>query len=289
MARISSPTGIASALLALLLLGGCFTNEENLGDKPPPVDTTKTVIGPKKNNGWDDFPNKYLPTLKELAGKMTKLPTPYGFRYNSQNGVPSKRSADTTCPAGDHEIFGLNLPEKGLYMVDTIRYYNAAGEAGCRWHTLNTVRVTHNRYVLDLNSGESWEVVIDSISDQVVLPRHSLSGTGRIRLNSKLDFTVDSYRVDYLTPYAEPGAIVRSGHLKLGWKEYRFEMEISKTMPFRVDDFFPARGESTTEKMMSGPILHPGDAGKTDTLGYIDLHSDHSVVIRDWTGKAINP
>jgi hypothetical protein len=124
----------------------------------------------------------------------------------------------------------------------------------------------------------------------VVLPRHSITGQGRINLHSGLKFTMRKYRVDMITPYSESKAIVTGGQLHLDWKDgYAFEMEIVKAMPFKVDDLFPIRGELATEKVMSGPIVHPGDAGKTDTLGYIDLHSDHSVVIRDWTGKPVEP
>lgn len=314
MKNLLKKAGIIAALAAFGLMG-CFSTDDAIAPKPmvrvdtvfvnkpdttrPPInkpDTVPIVINKPdtgiknpvviKQGGWDDFPNKYMPTLKELSMKMTKLPMPMGIRYNSAIGDKplSKVAAADTCPDGPREIFGLNIPARGLYVIDTIRYYNLAGEVGCKWHTLNTARVTHNRYILDISSGEAWEELIDSVSEQVVLPRHSISGTGRIRLNSRLEFAIQNYRVDMLTPYGEPGAIVTGGALKLGWKDgWTFNMEIVKPSPFKVDDYYPARDPApATEKILSGPIRHD-----TTTVGYIDLHSDHTVVIRDWTGKPV--
>ena len=299
----------AIAVLGAILFAGCFTTEDRQDNtspvvlKPTDKDTNKTdslnpiVVtkpdsqlvpltgGPGKNNGWDDFPNKFLPTLQVFAGKMTKLPLPYGVRYNIVVDKPlSKTAAADSCPDGPREIFGLNVPATGLYVVDTIRYYNMQGEVGCNWHTLNTSRVTHDRYVMDLGSGEAWEHIEDSVSEQVVLPRYAIGGSGRIKLNSKIEFKIDSYRVDMVTPYGEPGAIVTGGHLRMTWKDgYWFDLEVVKATPFKVDDFFPVRGTPTAgEKVMSGPIRHD-----TTTVGYMDLFADHSVVIRDWAGKLV--
>lgn len=309
MANKSYRSVFASALLGMTMLVGCFITEQEPEKNYPPVvqkptkpDTGKldtlakppvvvtpdtTTVKPPlviKNNGWDDFPNKYLPTLKELSAKMTKLPLPYGVRYNSVNDKPpSKVAARADCPDGPREVFGLDHPKTGLYVVDTIRYVNMQGVVSCAWDNLNMAKVTHDRYIMDLTSGEAWEHIEDSISEEVVLPRHAIHGSGRIKLHSKLEFALDAYHVDMMTPYGQPEAIVTGGNLKMTWKNgYWFDLQIVKAMPFKINDLFPIQGTPAVEKVMSGAIKND-----TTTVGYMDLYADHSVAIRDWTGKLV--
>jgi hypothetical protein len=181
------------------------------------------------------------------------------------------------------EIFNHRYPDD-IYVVDTLRYYNATGDISCGLQPLMTTRITHNRHIMDLSSGQAWEQFEDSIWNHTSLPRHVVSGTGLIQLNSRLVFTVDSYGVTTVRPPDESEVLVTEAHLRMSWKDgYTFDLEISKTTPYKAMDFFPASGGGAAgDKVMTGKIRND-----TTTVGYIDLFADRSVMIRDWTGKPV--
>lgn len=287
---------VGPALTCLALLIGCFPIEQDpsFDSKSDPRDTIKVVrpdtgkpadTSVATKTGWEAYPGKYLPALKELSAKMTHLPTPYGVIYFPLDNDPLlMKAAAGDCPDGPREIFGLNLEDRGFYATDTIRYFDEAGKADCHWNSPTIVRVTHNRYILDLKSGQAWEELVDSVSNQLILPRHSISGKGRIRLKSGLELAMESFEVEILTPFRQPGVQIMSSRLHLVWKDgYSFDLRMEKDSPLKAVDFQPIREAGTAgDKVMSGPIRND-----TTLVGYMDLYADHAVVIRDWTGKPV--
>ena len=258
-----------AAFLSISLISGCFSTDQS-GDK------SNRVV-----QGWDDFPNKALPDLKELSDKLNRLPVPMGTQYNVE--IPRKPMPSDPCPNGPREIFGLSLPDRGIYVVDTIQYFDAEGKASCQWQAGATVRQTNNRHILDLNSGESWETLVDSISEGDVMPAHRISGKGRILHNSGLELEIKSYSLNILIPYGTPNAIITDGHLSLYWKKgYTIELGIAITKPYSAPDFFPVRAPGNSDILMSGRIRHD-----TVTVGFFDLTSDHGVRIRDWKNNSL--
>lgn len=286
---------IALGITCLAMLIGCFPIEQDPSSDSisDPRDTTKvgrpdtgktsdTSVTIK--TGWEGFPEKYLSDLKELSAKTTHLPTPYGFIYFPLDNDPLLKAASGDCPDGPREIFGLSNEDRGMYVTDTIRYFEEDGKADCRWNSPTIARVTHNRYILDLRSGQAWEEVVDSVSNQLILPRHSFTGKGRIRLKSGLEFAMESIEVEILTPFRQPGVNIMSARLRMAWKNgYTFDLKMVKDAPLKAVDFLPIRETPAAgDRMMSGPIRHD-----TTTVGYMDLYSDHAVVIRDWAGKPL--
>jgi hypothetical protein len=244
--------------------------------------------------GWDDFPNKYKPTLIELANKMRQLPMPMGTRYSVQPKVlpPSKQAAAQAC-AGLYEIAGLHYSNNTIYGLDTISYYDTQNQPHCDWQN-PTTRETHARHMINDASGEVWEKIDIRILDDNALPNYLTHATGRMLLNNGMKFTIDSYDVDAMVIYGDSTVNIRSASLQLSWQDgYSFKMDLAKPRPFKVVDLFPVWGDNPSlGKVLSGPIVHPGSgvsAGLIDTVGYIDLYADHTVAIRDWTGTLVQP
>jgi hypothetical protein len=255
-------------------------------------DSIKNTNG--NNGGWDDFPNKYRPTLKLLAANMTKLPMPMGTRYSvaPQPKPVSKAAAAAAC-TGLSEIAAIRYNNNDIMIVDTISYYDAQGKPHCDWQ-MPTTRETHARHAINNASGEMWEKIDITILDDLTLPNWITHGTGRMVLNNGEKFTVDAYDVDMIILYGDTTATVRSASLAMSWQDgYSFKLSLTKARPYKTVDLFPAWGDNPSlGKMMSGPILHPGSgprAGMIDTAGYIDLYADHTVAIRDWTGAPVAP
>ncbi|MDB5104473.1 MAG: hypothetical protein JWP91_2162 [Fibrobacteres bacterium] len=312
-----------AAVLGLSFLAGCFSTEENstVPGKTGGNDSTKIVyvldstllaqkldslrrlsdslriVAGKKdslkppvngNGGWDDFPNKYMPTLMELAARMKALPMPLGTRYNAQpatvNTNGSSKAAAAAC-TGISEIAALRYNKNTLYGVDTISYYDSLGQPHCDWQK-PTTRETHARHMINDASGEVWENIDIKILDDATLPNWITHGTGRMVLNNGMKFTIDSYDIDMIVLYGDTTATVRSASLALTWQNgYSFKMDLAKARPFKTLDLFPAWGDNPSlGKIMTGPILHD-----TTTVGYIDLYADHTVLIRDWTGALVTP
>jgi hypothetical protein len=319
---------IVTLMALAALLAGCFSTED-----PPPAaksgnDSTRIVYvldsallaqkldslrrvndslklaalkkdslgNPVKNNngGWDDFPNKYKPTLLELATKMRQLPMPMGTRYSAQPdlGKPPSKTAAAAC-TGISEIAAIRYNKNTIYGVDTISYYDTQDRPHCDWQS-PTTRETHARHMINDASGEAWENIDIRILDEATLPNYLTHGTGRMLLNNGMKFTIDAYDIDMIILYGDSLATVRSASLALSWQDgYSFKMDLAKARPFKTVDLFPAWGDNPSQgKILSGPILHPGSgasAGGIDTVGYIDLYADHTVAIRDWTGTLVQP
>ncbi|GEM_PF-6683357 len=326
--RFKNLAALAVSIVGLSVLAGCFATEESA---PPPGkqgihDTTKVyladsllahkvdsltklndslklAIGKKdsvkipitdEHGGWDDFPNKYKPTLLELAAKMKVLPMPMGTRYNAQpkttpvNG--SKISAAAAACTGISEVAAIRYNNNTIYGVDTISYYGTDNMPHCDWQT-PTTRETHVRHMINDASGEAWETIDIKILDDATLPNYITHGMGRMILNNGMEFHIDSYDLDMIILYGDTTATVRTASLALSWKNgYTFKMDLAKSRPYKTVDLFPAWGDNPSlGKILSGPILHEGaTAGKVDTLGYVDLYADHTVLIRDWTGAPVN-
>jgi hypothetical protein len=252
-----------------------------------------------KNNthgigGWDDFPNKYRPTLIEFANKMRQLPMPLGTRYSAQpKNLPqaqAKMAAVQAC-TGLYEIAGLHYNNNTLYGLDTVSYYDNVNQPHCAWQS-PTTRETHARHTIDEASGEVWENIDIKILDDNVLPNYLTHGTGRMLFNNGMKITIDSYDVDAIVIYGDSTVSVRSASLALSWQDgYSFKLDLAKPRPFKTVDLFPIWGANPSLGIiLSGPILHPGaTAGSVDTLGYADLYADHTVSIRDWTGALVTP
>ncbi|MDB5047803.1 MAG: hypothetical protein JWO30_874 [Fibrobacteres bacterium] len=324
---------LLSALLGMAMFAGCFSTEEQstVGNgKTTGNDSTKIVyvldsillaqkldslqrvndslrLAVAKNDslkngthtgigGWDDFPNKYKPTLIELANKMRQLPMPMGTRYSVQPkivpplGSFSKAAAAQAC-TGISEIAGLRFSDNTIYGLDTISYYDSKNLPHCDWQN-PTTRETHARHMINDASGEVWEKIDIQILDDNTLPNYLTHATGRMLLNNGMKINIDSYDVDAMVIYGDSTVNVRSASLQLSWQNgYSFKMDLAKARPFKVVDLFPIwGGNPSLGKILSGPILHPGTAaGAVDTLGFIDLYSDHTVAIRDWTGTLVQP
>lgn len=318
------------SLILGLALAGCFSTEEQspLGaDKTGANDTTRIVyvldsallavkldslrrvndslrliavladsIKNDRNGigGWDDFPNKYRPTLEEIATRMQRLPVPMGTRYSGQpTNAPAAKTAATQACGGISEIAAIRYNNNTIYGVDTISYYDSLDQPHCDWQT-PTTRETHARHMINDASGEVWEKLDIRILDERTLPNYLTHGTGRMVLNNGTRFTIDAYDVDMIILYGDSLATIRSASLAMTWQDgYSFKLDLVKPKPFKAVDFFPAWGYGPAlGRILSGPILHPGSGtreGLVDTVGFVDLYADHSVDVRDWAGSLVRP
>jgi hypothetical protein len=275
--------------LAALLLAGCIAaSEEPIEASPGRNQTTKTPDG-----GWDDFPNKYMPTLEDLDSKVGRLPVPVGTRYTSlsTNGRAGLKVAYSTPPCtGDSTVFQYRSPVRDFFLYDTITFFDSAGIAHCQSPGGTRSREKHVRRVVELGVGEVQETIENSITDQDILPRHTIHGTGSIRLESGHEFTIQSYDVTLLTPFDAQEIFVLEAGMSLLYKDgYSIHLDLAKPHPYRTVDFFPADGPPDTSLIMTGPITHPAAQGGVDTVGYIDLFGDRTIRIRDWTGTPVAP
>ena len=256
-------------------------------------DTTRIKV-PGNNGGWDDFPNKYKPTLLELASGAQALPVPMGTRYGATPTVkPAGKFAanQDPCPRGPFEVYGYKEPVRDFFIVDTLSYYDSAGGVHCSPTYGSTGSEHHIRYIMDLKSGESWENLVDTITDQNVLPRHTIHGTGKIKLASGLEFTIVTYDVVLITQFGTWDAFVLRAGMTLAYKGgYTVDLKLVKPSPYKAVDFFPVEGGvGDGSKMMSGPITKVNATGGVDTIGFVDLFSDRTVAVRDWKGDPVAP
>ncbi|MEO7425098.1 MAG: hypothetical protein ABI036_07915 [Fibrobacteria bacterium] len=273
--------------MAAILLDGCFaSSDESNGNS---ADKSRTEI----HGGWDDFPNKYGPTLQEMNSEVRQLPMPLSTYYGSpqpatQTGL--KVPASSGPCTDDSTTFQYMNPVTGFYLNDTIMYYDSNGVADCAPPEGNRSLKRNTRRIVEPGVGEAWEIIEDSVSDQDVLPRHTIHSTGLIRLESGREIIIQSYDCTLLTPIGAEDAVVMSAGMKLLYKDgYVIHFDLAKPHPYRTFDFFPFEGPPDPSLIMSGPITHPGAGSGIDTVGYVDLFGDRTIRIRDWTCTPVGP
>lgn len=296
--------------LAVFLLAGCMDasvepTETSVEPTEKPLEPTKTSVEPtgtpdvriKTTNinggGWDDFPNKYKPTLLDLNANVRQLPAPVGTRYASLypiNPTGAKVAAAAAPCSGDSAVLQYKSPMRDFFLYDTISYYDTNGVAHC-WPQEGRRSVeTHQRHIVEFGVGEVWESIQDSITDQDVLPRHTIRGTGLIRLESGRELIIQSYDLILLTQFGTQDAFVVNAGLKLLYKDgYTINLDLAKPRPYGALDFYPADGPADYSLIMTGPITHATAQGGVDTVGFIDLYGDRTIRVRDWTGVPVVP
>ena len=272
--------------LAAILLAGCFTTSERTSDD-------KSRSAENHGGGWDDFPNKYGQTLQDMNSEVRQLPTPLSTAYGSllpATQTASKVAASAGPCAGDSTLFEYKSPVRDFYVNDTITYYDSNGVAHCALPEGSQSGKRNTRRVVEPGVGEAWEIIEDSISDQDVLPRHTIHSTGLIRLESGRELIIQSYDCTLLTPIGAEDVVVMGAGMKLLYKDgYVIHFDLAKPHPYRAPDFFPFEGPPDQSLIMSGPITHPAVGSGVDTVGYVDLFGDRTIRIRDWTGAPVRP
>lgn len=281
-----------SQCLALLMLAGCLGTTDG-----PSEDAGKTSASsskrpaPQEKGGWDDFPNKYRPLLVDLNANVRQLPAPYGTRYAvlpSSNQALTKVSATDPGCAGDSTVFKYQGLTSDIFLYDTTTFYDSTGAPHCSSQGGSRAGEKHIRRIVELGVGETWETLHDSITDQDLLPRHTLHGTGRIQMASGREFTIQSYDLTLMTQFGTQDAFVLDAGMELLYKDgFTIRLGLAKPHPYKAIDFFPVTGSAQHDLIMTGPITHASDKGGIDTLGFIDLFEDHLVQVRDWTGAGI--
>jgi hypothetical protein len=274
--------------LAATLLAGCFASSDeptgNSGDK-----SRSTEI---HGGGWDDFPNKYRQTLLDMNAEVRQLPIPLSTYYPSldpANQTVSKVAASGGTCTGDSTVFEYRSPVRDFYVNDTITYYDSNGVAHCAPPEGSRSVKTNTRRIVEPGVGESWETSVDSISDQDVLPLHTIHSTGLMRLESGREIIMESWDCILLTPIGVEDLSVVSAGMKLLYKDgYALHFDLAKRHPYLAIDIFPFEGPADQSLIMSGPITHPVGSS-VDTLGYVDLFGDRTIRIRDWTGAPVVP
>ena len=279
--------------LAISMLAGCNA----ASDAPAEASGKLSANDPKdrkqlEQGGWDDFPNKYKPTLLDLSANARQLPVPLGMRYetlNSTNATGLQKSGYGGC-VGDSTVFIYQNRLSDFFLYDTTTFYDSNGVAYCSAQGGSRASEKHVRRIVELGVGEAWETITDSISDQDLLPRHTLHGTGFFRLESGLEFTIRSYDMTLLTQFGTLDAFVVDASLELLFKEgYTIRLGLAKPHPYKAVDFFPVGGAVEYSLIMTGPITHASANGGVDTVGFIDLFDDHTIHVRDWAGARIAP
>lgn len=275
---------LAALLLCLtaILLAGCFA----ASDEP---------TRPTANNGggWDDFPNKYGQTLLDMNAEVRQLPMPLSTSYGAL--FPATQSDSMVAASagpctGDSTVFEYKSPVRDFYVYDTITYYDSNGVAHCAPPEGSRSVKRNTRRIVEPGVGESWETAEDSVSEQDVLPRHTIHSTGLMRLESGREIVMESYDCTLLTPLGADDVSVVSAGMKLLYKDgYALHFALARPHPYRAIDFFPFEGPLDTSLIMSGPITHPGVGSGVDTVGYVDLFGDRTIRIRDWTGAPVKP
>lgn len=275
--------------LAAILLAGCLATSE----EPPGTSADKSGSTKNHGGGWDDFPNKYRPTLLDMHSELRQLPLPLSTHYGSLDpATPAgpKVAASAGQCTGDSTVFQYKSPERGYYVEDTITYYDSNGVAHCEPPEGSRSVKRNTRRILEPGVGEAWETSEDSVSDQDVLPRHSIRSTGLMRLESGREIIMESYDCTLLTPVDAEDVSVVSAGMKLLYKDgYSLHFALARPHPYTAIDFFPFEGPPDQSLIMSGPITHPAAGGGVDTVGYVDLFGDRTIRIRDWTGAAVGP
>jgi hypothetical protein len=283
--------------LAIFMLAGCIatSDEPSMASVKQSANDSKGG-NPQEKGGWDDFPNKYKPMLLDLSANARQIPVPLGTRYETiysiNETVLNKSAADgygNGC-AGDSTVFKYQRPQNDFFLYDTTTFYDSNGVANCAAQGGSRASERHVRRIVELGVGEAWETIQDSITDQDILPRHTLHGTGFFRLESGLEFTIRSYDMTLLTQFGTLDAFVVDANLELLYKEaYTIRLGLAKPHPFKAVDFFPMNGPVQRDLIMTGPITHASANGGVDTLGFIDLYDDHILQVRDWAGERIAP
>jgi hypothetical protein len=279
--------------LAIFILSGCFSTPDESNTSTAKAPTSNPSGKPANNSGgWDDFPNKYRPTLVDLDSNVRELPLPIGTRYSALNpGGQSnlnKTAANASC-TGDSTVFSYQSRIRELFLYDTTYFYDSVGIAHCAAPGGSRAGEKHLRRIVEVGVGEAWETIRDSITDQDVLPRHTLHGTGSIRMERGIEITIQSYDLTLLTQFATTDAFVVDAGLDLLYKDgYAIHLGLANPHPYEATDFFPLDGPTGFNIIMSGPITHASAKG-IDTAGYFDLFDDHTVHIRDWTGAPLKP
>jgi hypothetical protein len=275
--------------LAALFLAGCFV----ASDEPTGTSADKSRSTENHGGGWDDFPNKYRQTLLDMNAEVRQLPLPLSTHYDPLNPAApagSKVAAPSGTCTGDSTLFQYQSPVRDFYLHDTITYYDSNGVAHCEPPEGSRSVKRNTRRIVEPGVGEAWETSEDSISDQDVLPRHSIRSTGLMRLESGLEIIMESYDCILLTPLDAEDVSVVSAGMKLLYKEgYALHFALAKPHPYRVIDFFQFEGPPDRSLIMSGPITHPAVGSGVDTVGYVDLFGDRTIRIRDWTGTPVGP
>jgi hypothetical protein len=271
--------------LAATLLAGCFAISGNSGDKSR---STENHAG-----GWDDFPNKYGQTLQDMNSEVRQLPMPlstyYGSLYPATQTV-SKVAASAGSCSGDSTVFQYQSTVRDFYLNDTITYYDSNGVAHCAPPEGSRSVKTNTRRIVERGVGESWETSVDSISDQDVLPRHTIHSAGLMRLESGREIIMESWDCVLLAPIGEEDVSVVSAGMKLLYKDgFALHFDLARPHPYMAIDLFPFEGPPDRSLIMSGPITHPAAGNGVDTIGYVDLFGDRTVRIRDWTGAPVGP
>jgi hypothetical protein len=261
--------------LAANLLAGCFAASDE------PTRSTKNHGG-----GWDDFPNKYGQTLLDMNAEVRQLPLPLSTYYDSLHpATPAgPRVAASAGPCmGDSTVFEYKSPVRNFYVYDTITYYDSNGVADCKPAEGSRSVKRNTRRIVEPGVGESWETSVDSISDQDVLPRHTIHSTGLMRLESGREIIMESWDCTLLTPFGEKDLSVVNAGMKLLYKDgYALHFDLARPHPYKAIDLFPFEGPPDQSLIMSGPITHPGVGSGVDTVGYVDLFGDRTIRIRDW-------
>jgi hypothetical protein len=275
--------------LAAILLAGCFAaSDEPTGNAAGKSGSTKNHGG-----GWDDFPNKYRPTLLDMSSEVRQLPLPLSTHYGSLQAdtqTVSNLAASAGPCTGDSTVFEYQSPVRDFYLHDTITYYDSNGVAHCESPEGSRSVKTNTRHIVEPGVGEAWETSEDSISNQDVLPVHTIRSTGRMRLESGLEITMESYDCTLLTPLDAEDTFVMTAGMKLLYKDgYALHFALARPHPYRAPDFFPFEGPPDSSLIMSGPITHPAVGSGVDTVGYVDLFGDRTIRIRDWTGASVGP
>jgi hypothetical protein len=273
--------------LPLLMLAGCNGTTDGSSE-----DARNQPVNPQEKGGWDDFPNKYRPMLLDLNANVPQLPAPFGTRYATLSsvdpgGLNKVSSSDPGCP-GDSAVFKYQSRISDFFLYDTITYYDSTGMAHCASPGGSRASERHIRHIVEVGVGEAWETIHDSITDQDVLPRHTIHGTGLIQLESGRAFTIRSYDLTLLTQFGTQDAFVLDAGMELLYKDgFTIHLGLAKPHPYKAVDFFPVDGSMPHDLIMTGPISHASANGGVDTVGFVDLFDDHLLQVRDWTGARI--
>jgi hypothetical protein len=214
--------------------------------------------------------------LVRLAADVPRLPVPIGTRYFAAPAPAAKAAAAQACRGG-MDVFALEHSARGVLGIDTVAYYDTAGATHCVQQA-PTARETHARYVMDPSSGEAWERMEISITEDDAFPRYRTRGTGTIHLNSGVALAIVDYSIDMALDNATRTPIWFDAGLTLATADgLRIRLAMTAPRPIRAQDFFPIWQDAPRGRiLLSGPIRQ-GDA----LLGYMDLYDDRTVVIRD--------
>ena len=272
---------LAGLLCALAGLTDC--GSDAVGTAPP--DTTKvdtTKIDTTKVDSTKADSAKVRKDLARLAGLLARLPMPMGTRYFS---APAPKTAAAQDCRGEQDIFALPANPRGIMGIDTVTYIDSAGVAHCL-HQEPTLREDHARYLFDPACGEAWERIKIEITPDDLLPRYRSRGTGRLRLVSGLEATIEAYELDMALDNSTGMPIIQDAHLRLAIPDgYIQQLHLVKSRPYRAKDFYPYwENPPPGNPVMGGPVLRGAD-----TVGQAKLYADRTLVFQDKAGNPVTP